>query len=486
MRDGFTFASPWLFPAALLVSGCLQVVSSQGGGEAKMPPGERPTVPSDIALPPGYKITAVATGLTYPTGVTFDEQGTPYVIESGFATASARATPRIVRVDPGGKTTVVVEGTNAPWTGVHYAKGSLFVSEGGTDEGGRIVKYSADGKNRQVLVDNIPSYGDHNTNAPVVKDDYVYFGVGTATNAGIVGPDDAEFGWLGKHPDFHDVPCKDVKLTGLNRKSKDVVSGNGKEVETGAYSAFGTPTEKDQIIRGAIPCSGAVMRVKVDGGPPELVAWGFRNPYGIAFDPHGKLWVTDNGYDERGSRPVFGSADWLWAVDEGKWYGWPDYADGRPLTMSRYDGKEGPGPGQILAELPNKPPVPTAFFGVHSSSDGLAFSTNPAFGHVGEAFVAQFGDMASLVGKVLNPVGFKVVRVDTATGIIQDFAQNQGWPNAPASKLKRGGLERPIDCKFDPTGAALYVVDFGVLLVNDTVQTPKQGSGVLWRIEKGS
>jgi glucose/arabinose dehydrogenase len=68
------------------------------------------------------------------------------------------------------------------------------------------------------------------------------------------------------------------------------------------------------VIPGRVPCNGAILRVKPDGGHPELVAWGFRNPFGIAFSPAGGLYVTDNGYDDRGSRPVWGAGDLLWAV----------------------------------------------------------------------------------------------------------------------------------------------------------------------------
>jgi hypothetical protein len=98
---------------------------------------------------------------------------------------------------------------------------------------------------------------------------------------------------------------------------------------------------------------------------------------------------------------------------------------------------------------------------VHSSSNGFDFSRNPAFGFVGQAFVAQFGDQAPVTGKTLAPVGFKVVRVDVSSGIIKDFAVNKGGVNGPASRIGDGGLERPVAARFDPSGAALYVVDFG-------------------------
>ena len=67
---------------------------------------------------------------------------------------------------------------------------------------------------------------------------------------------------------------------------------------------------------------------------------------------------------------------------------------------------------------PGVPPSPAAILGVHSSSDGFDFSRNSGFGYVGQAFIAQFGDQSPVVGKILNPVGFKVVRVDLKTGVV--------------------------------------------------------------------
>jgi len=85
---------------------------------------------------------------------------------------------------------------------------------------------------------------------------------------------------------------------------------------------------------------------------------------------------------------------------------------------------------------------------------------------------------------VLGPVGFKVVRVDVNTGVIRDFAVNYGKKTAPASALKTGGFERPLAVRFDPTGRALYVVDFGVLKETRKGTVPVQKTGVLWRITR--
>ena len=121
---------------------------------------------------------------------------------------------------------------------------------------------------------------------------------------------------------------------------------------------------------------------------------------------------------------------------------------------------------------------------MHASADGLDFSRSDRFGYRNEAFIALFGDMAPGVGKVLSPVGFKVQRVDVKTGIIKDFAVNKGRKNGPASKLKKGGLERPVALRFDRSGEALYIVDFGIMTTGKNGPVPLPKTGVVWKITK--
>lgn len=482
---------------ALLLCGsavsCFRQLPSRGGGEVKVPsplapgaPPERKIDPGDIAVPGGYRIEAVARGFTYPTAVAFDGDGRTYVLESGYSYGEVFLESKLLRLEADGRTTLIASGKNPPWNGMVFHEGAFFIAEGGVQEGGRILRITPDGK-RTALVEGLPSFGDHHTNGPVVHEGFVYFGQGTATNSGVVGPDNAKFGWLKRRPGFHDVPCKDVTLAGANFETGNALSGDEKDRKvTGAYLPFGTPSRKGQVIEGSLPCSGAVMRVPVGGGPVELVAWGFRNPFGLAFSPDRRLFVAENGFDMRGSRPVWGAADLLWEVEEGGWYGWPDHADGRHVDQKRYKVLENPMPPRLLAEHPGKPPKPVAWFPVHSSTNGLDFSRNEKFGHAGEAFLAQFGDMTPETGKVASPVGFKVVRVDMKTGASHDFASNRGRENGPASKTKGGGLERPVGVRFDPAGTALYVVDFGIMALDEKGPKAQMETGVLWRITRSA
>ncbi|HEV7330053.1 MAG TPA: hypothetical protein VGN63_03350 [Flavisolibacter sp.] len=470
---------------SLFATQCYRMRKSNGGGQIRVIP-QRSITASDIAIHRGYKIEAIAAGLTFPTAVTTDDEGKLYVVEAGYSYGEIFGEPKLLRVEANGSTTVVATGPrNGPWSGITFHDGNFYIAEGGEMDGGRILRVSKTGA-ITALISNLPSVGDHHTNGPVVKDGYVYFTIGTATNAGVVGEDNAEFGWLPRKQNFHDIPCKDIVVSGQNYTTANLLTADPDDkATTGAFSPFGTPTTAGQVIKGIIPCSGSVLRIPLQGGQPELVAWGFRNPFGIATAPDGRLFVTENGYDERGSRPVWGAGDVLWEVKPDLWYGWPDYSAAKPISNDEEFKVPGKDPVQpLLQQVPNQPPSPAAIFGVHTSSNGFDFSRSNDFGFSGEAFVAQFGDMAPEAGKVLFPVGFKIVRVNVNTGVIRDFATNRGARNGPASWLKSGGLERPVSVKFDASGKVLYVVDFGIMKLTEQGPEPQPGTGVVWKISK--
>ena len=468
----------------VLLAGCYRMRSSNGGGQIKSV-SPRVLVPSDVLVMPGYAIEVVASGLTFPSALAFDDKGILHVIEAGYVYGEQWEEPRLIRIQGGEKTIVSRGGKNGPWNGVTFHDGNFFLSEGGQLEGGRILKISPEGE-ITVIAESLPSQGDHHTNGLVVRDGYIYFGQGTATNSAVVGTDNADFGWLKRKNDFHDIPCRDVVLSGRNYETANPLTDDPNDrAITGAFVPFGTSTSQGQVIKGSVPCTGAILRVPVDGGEIEMVAWGMRNPFGIALSPDGKLYATDNSYDERGSRPVWGTADVLWEVKQDTWYGWPDFADGRPIADNA--GFKPPADEKVdavLQKYPQSPPDPVAEFGVHSSANGFDFSHSSAFGFEGEAFIAIFGDMAPNVGKVMAPVGFKIVRANVGNGVVRDFAVNKGKRNGPASFVGSGGLERPVAVKFSPDGRSLYIVDFGILTMTEKGPNAVQGSGSVWRILK--
>ncbi len=441
--------------------------------------------PEDIRVPKGYNVEVVAFGFDAPTHCTFDEQGNCYVTESGHKITRP---PRILKINiRTGEWSVFYQFPESRWfrtgavTGACWHKGYLYVMN--TDTLSRLDPKG----NIEDLVTGLPGLGDHQANFPLIgPDEKIYFGVGTATNAGIVGADNAAYEWLPYFPEVHDIPGGDVRLLGRNFYSADILGSPVEQVLTGAFQSFGTASPSGQVVKGEIKSNGSILRCNLDGTDLELVAWGLRNPYGLAFHPDGRLFATEHGMDERGRRYVVGDLDDLYEIRQGEWYGFPDFASGMRLD-DPFWGEGGQGREPVLAEFPNPtPPKPAASFETHSAANGIDFSRND-FGFKGEAFVALFGDISPITTThfASTPRGFKVVRVDPDSGHIYDFAVNR--IAGPASLLPHKGFERPSHCQFGPDGA-LYVVDFGKIQIAPEKGSIRmvEGTGVLWRIRRTS
>jgi glucose/arabinose dehydrogenase len=446
--------------------------------------GPRGHNPRDILLPEGYVAEVVATGFNAPVHCAFDDAGFCYVSEAGHKIDSR---PRILRVDVRtGEKAVFFELPEERWdktgalTGACWHQGQLYITNTNT-----LSRVRPDGTIEDLVTD-LPGLGDHQTNYPVVgPDGKIYFGQGSATNAGVVGADNFAYEWLPHFPRAHDVPAQDITLVGRNYAFQNVLGDVRETVRSGAYVPFGTETAAGQVIAGDVKCSGAVLRCDPDGGNLEVVAWGLRNPYGIGFHPDGRLFATEHGIDERGARYIVGDLEDFYEIREGAWYGWPDFASGVPLDDPSW-GDGGQGREPVLAEHPDpNPPKPFVTFADHAGPNGVDFGRDAAFGFEGDAFVALFGDLAPVTTRAITPRGFKVVRVDTRSHQVMDFAVNK--IAGPASKLPHEGFERPSHCHFGPDGA-LYVVDWGEIEIAPEVGGVRmqQETGTLWRIRRTS
>ena len=135
----------------------------------------------------------------------------------------------------------------------------------------------------------------------------------------------------------------------------------------------------------------------------------------------------------------------------------------------------------VIADPPSVPPQPFVTFTPHAASNGFDFSREDAFGFVGDAFVALFGDAAPVTTRRIVPAGFKVARVDMRKRRVVDFAVNR--IAGGASLLPHEGFERPVHCQFGPDGN-LYVVDWGELVtaIERVGIETRVGTGVIWRI----
>ena len=417
------------------------------------------------------RLELVAEGFSFPTSLTFDEAGVVYLAESGLPFGGAPPGGRIWRIAPDGSRLLLAKGLRPPVNGLTFHKGSLYVSEGGHP--GRISRLDLNGQTT-VILDNLPGPGNYHTNMVAFgPDGKLYFSQGAMTNTGIVGLDAYELGWLRRLPHAHDIPGYDIVLTGVNIETQNPLKNEqGAQVRTGAFVPFGTQTEDGQRITAQLACTAGVMRCNPDGSNLELVAWGLRNAYGLGFLPDGRLLATDQGADDRGSRPVGNAPDMLFEVHQSAWYGWPDFIGGDPITSEQYRPTRGPAPTFVLANHRELPPPerPLLRFPPHAAA--VKFDVVPAsIPHwAGQICVALFGDEVPMTAPSGPHVGRAVARIDPTD-----------WSLHP---LVAGSLARPIDVRFNPTNESLYILDFGQFEMHTErgVMAEAQ-SGRLWRLQ---
>lgn len=218
-----------------------------------------------------------------------------------------------------------------------------------------------------------------------------------------------------------------------------------------------------------VPWSGSLVRVdpaaknvSITDLPlrKALVATGWRNVYDVAFSPVDPTlaFVPMNGTDDAregstGENPVDpnleDSDDLLFATDVNDRriddFGFPSclYNLAEKGNLKPYDNPN----GEVIDRFgpcPKDVPRPVSSFGLHTSSDGLAFQTTDAWGddHRNDLFVAEWGNIFGALA------GHDVVRVqldDSGRKVVEQ-----------SSFLE---LDLPLDLTFDEAGA-MYVADF--------------------------
>jgi len=542
----------------------------------------------DIVVPKGYKVEVFAKGLNFPTDVAFlgsRDNFRVLVLESGtglpsrcndntkvpgvgrFA-ANNPLTPDLLIFDrngnqiagPLGKPTSSGGGfqPDGPAIGLAFEHdfqgGTLFATD--SNQGVRGAAGAANNTSRIVTVDitsgavapvitGLPT-GDHPTEQITVKDGFLYWSQGSATNAGVTGHDNGGGG------NQHDIACQQITLS-------DNVFDSGDHMTSG-YSNHGVqrpgavvPAFEDATRRGM--CTGAILRARIHDpvNTIEPFAWGFRNPYGIRFSSadhplKGQMLISENGEDERGARPTNNAPDRLAIARQNpdgtpEFHGWPDRFGFLDSTQSVFNPIGGNGddlcsptgctpsdiarvkaeniPVRHVLAFPPQPPVaPLALQPADVAVVGLDFAPG-SFAHgvvkLNAVLVAREGDFGFSPENGKPGEGHDIELVNfTDPGNPHELQLSRFAFNCPQGSHSHDpdgsptcrvevdqaftgrlrGINRPTTLRFGPDGA-LYLVDYGAVrdpggsdpeskFVNPAdaplVQIP--GTGVIWRISR--
>ena len=187
----------------------------------------------------------------------------------------------------------------------------------------------------------------------------------------------------------------------------------------------------------------AVWEIDPATGSHRILASGLRNPVGLAWEPETRaLWVSVNERDELGSDLV---PDYMTAVQDGAFYGWP---------YSYYGTHLDPRVKPQRPDLVAKAVVPDYALGPHTASLGLAWAGKTALApqFSNGMFVGQHGSWNRKPAS-----GYKVIFVPFVNG----------KPNGQPIDVLTGFIDgddargRPVGVAIDTRGALLVADDVG-------------------------
>jgi glucose/arabinose dehydrogenase len=197
----------------------------------------------------------------------------------------------------------------------------------------------------------------------------------------------------------------------------------------------GLPAERDRA---------AIWEIDTRSGAHRVYASGLRNPVGLAWQPDSHaLWVSVNERDELGDHLP---PDYMTAVHEGAFYGWPFSYYGQHVD-ARVNPQD---PKKVAAAI-----APDYALGAHTASLGLCWSggANLAAPFEHGMFVGQHGSWNRSTRS-----GYKVIFVP-----FQD-AQPNGMPvDVLTGFLNAEGdaMGRPVGVAIDKEGGLLVADDVG-------------------------
>jgi glucose/arabinose dehydrogenase len=415
---------------ALLLAGC-------GGGETTQEYGASPTLPEPKrgllpsmniaepapwgdqtpAVPQGYRVTAIATDLRIPRQPLVLPNGDILVAEGRGGNASALQPKDVI-------------------AGFIKAKGNTSV-----ESGDRLTLLrDADGDGtyelRTVFADNL--------NAP--------YGLALYEGNLYVANQDAlvRFDYRDGQTEASGPPAKVADLPSeINHHWTKALTIS----PDGRYLYVGIGSNSNITERGmeAEIDRAMVWQIDAETGAYKPYATGLRNPTALAIQPgSGQLWAAVNERDELGEDLV---PDYLTAVREGGFYGWPYSYWGQNVD----DRVRPQDPEKVATAI-----TPDYALGSHVAALGLDFSTAA----MGEPFAdgVFVGEHGSWNRK--NPVGYRVIFVPFGNG----------RPAGPPVDFVTGfrtedgkTLGRPVGVTVDPRGALIVADDL---------------ANVVWRVSR--
>ena len=506
---------------AALATGLMALGGCGGGARMLTAEMQHPIDRAFVTGPKDCTVVPYIRGLDGPTAIAWDTDGSILIAEGG----NYDDEPQIIGFKSDGSRFTVYPYGRRMFVDIGKPRFTMYGPIGGMAVHNGLIYVSHRDENGFGVISALDRTGGHTTIAAKLnaRGDYaitdlaigmkdrprLYFGLGSATNSGVVGIDN--WSWVRENPEVHDLPWPRLHLLGYRFDSPNPFSGlfgPGDIAVTAPFQPFNVSNQTE--VKASDTPNAAIYSCDLNGGDVRVEAHGIRNPVGLASDGSYTLYFTNQGMKLRGTRPIKNDRDSLLRLIGGAWYGWPDYTTDLqsvsnpqfqpPVTMIAPTGYS-----LILPIIDRDASSDNGAFKMISPTDTLSGYVvgkfSPLSGAAKMTFVPKSGPFHKQAGAQVivalsgdeapfdtsghpfdSSGGYKVVEVDMDQHKVTDFVKNTGGgPGSRIDPKNQNLLERPFDPKFGPDGA-LYILDIGRLHMHGGRPVYEPGTGKIFRV----
>lgn len=214
-----------------------------------------------------------------------------------------------------------------------YKRGNLYILSKD-----KLIVFNEENKEGKTILKDIPYKGENLERNLLDNNDSILISIGANTNSGV-----SEKGGI------NDTYPIDLILNGNN-------FGKG---NTGGFKPYGTEAKDGEKVEGKKIGNASIISVDYKSFKTSLFASGIRNVKGFDLNSKGEVVSIVGGMEPEGTRGVIRDFDYIYKINKGLWYGWPDFSGGDPISSPRFSDGEKIKP--IIKNSPEKK-IPTPLY----------------------------------------------------------------------------------------------------------------------------
>lgn len=215
----------------------------------------------------------------------------------------------VVEINNNGKERLIIKDKELDIEEIEGVNGELIILSKD-----KLYKVDLNGGNLEEIISMIPNEGKRLNRKLLAVGEDLYISISSVTNSGVATYEDGAF----------------------DKAPYDITLGEGTNGKIGAFKPYDEESKPLDVIKGNKIGNTAIYKVNVKNKKIKLFASGIKNITGMDFNSKNESYMIVQGMLPDGERPVYRDKDYIYKLNSGLDYGFPDYSGGDPITSPRF------------------------------------------------------------------------------------------------------------------------------------------------------